>query len=91
MNLQAIGEKILVEKDPYKATSEGGILIPECADRTPRFAPTVLGTVVSVGARCKVLKPGNRVALKIYAGDDFFHNDKTYTFLREKDIVGLAT
>jgi co-chaperonin GroES (HSP10) len=88
--IQAIGEKIVVRKDPAKVLSEGGILIPEILERTPRFSPTVLATVISVGNRCRILKAGMRVALKCVAGDDYHYGDDTFTVLREKDIVGLA-
>ena len=88
--LKPLGENILVEKDPRKPCIEKGILIPESAERSPRHGPTVLGTVVGVGGRVKTLSVGVRVALKDIAGDDYFLNDKTYTLLREKDIVGIA-
>ena len=88
--IQAIGEKIVVRKDPPKPLQEGGILIPEVLERTPRFSPTILATVISVGARCKILKAGMRVALKCVAGDDYIHDNETFTVLREKDIVGMA-
>lgn len=87
---QAIGERIFVEKDAAKPCEEGGILIPECLERTPRFGPSVYATVVSVGGRCKNLRPGMRIVLKDVAGDDYHYDGHTYTHLREKDIVGIA-
>jgi co-chaperonin GroES (HSP10) len=90
MTPRAIGEHIWVIKDPKKETMEGGILIPEGLERTPRYGPTVLGTVVSVGGRVKELRIGQRIALKDIAGDDYHIDDKTYTHLRERDIVGIA-
>ena len=90
MNLKPIGVNIVVKKDPKKPCTEGGILIPEMCERTPRFGPTVLGTVMGVGARCNVLKVGDRVALKDIAGDDILWGGNVFTHLREKDIVGLA-
>ena len=88
--LKAIGEHIWVQKDERKECMEGGILIPESAERSPRHGPTVLGTVVSVGARCKTLTAGQRIALKDIAGNDYHYDGKTFTHLREKDIVGIA-
>ena len=90
MTLKAIGEHIWVEKDPKKDAVEGGILIPESLERTPRYGPTVLATVVSVGGRCKTLTAGQRIALKDIAGDEYHYEGRTYTHLREKDIVGIA-
>jgi len=88
--IQPLGQNILVEKDPQPPLSVGGILIPECAERTPRFAPTILATVLAVGGKVKIVKPGDRVAVKAYAGDEIEWEGKRPTIMREKDIVGLA-
>ena len=90
MIFRTIGVNILVEKDPKKPYSEGGILIPECLERTPRFCPTVFGTVRGIGGKVKVVKVGDRVALMDAAGDDYFWKGKKFTILREKDIWGIA-
>lgn len=87
---RAIGEHIWVEKDPQKPCIEKGILIPESAERSPRHGPSVLATVVSVGARVRDLEVGQRIVLKDVAGDDYFYDDRTFTHLRERDIVGIA-
>lgn len=88
MTPQALGQHIFVEKDAPKETTEKGIIIPRGAERTPVFGPSVFATVVSVGGRCNVLKAGDRICLKNIAGDDIIFNDRTYTRLREKDIIG---
>ena len=88
---QALGQYIFCIKDAPKECMEGGILIPESLERTPRFGPSVLATVVSVGARCTVLKAGDRICLKDIAGDDLIYNDNTYTRLRERDIIGTVS
>lgn len=88
---QALGHFIFIQRDAYKPTEEGGILIPESCDRTPRFSPTVLATVVSCGGECKVLKKGDRIAVKQVAGDDIEYGDSVFTRMREWDIVGMAT
>lgn len=90
MAIKAIGENIIVEKDPRTETMGKGIVIPAASLRTPRFGPTVLATVISVGGRCQTLQPGNRVAVKDVAGDDIFWEGKIFTQMRERDIVGLA-
>ena len=88
---QALGNQIIVIKDPYKPTEVGGILIPEVADRTPRFSPTILATVHSVGKRVVNLKAGMRVALKIHTGDEFYWEGKQFSRMREIDIVGMVS
>lgn len=88
--IQPLGIHIIVRKDPQPPLEVGGILIPECAERTPRFAPTILGTVLAVGGKVKFAKTGDRVALKTYAGDELEYAGEQVTRLREKDLVGLA-
>ena len=89
MMLRAMRDEIVVEKDTYVPTMERGIYIPEKSDRTPRFAPTIQGTVLSAGPKTVLAKPGDRVYLRIYAGDDYYFDDKKVTLLREKDLVGI--
>ena len=89
--IKALGQHIVIEKDPIKETKEKGVIIPATAQRTPRFGPTVLATVVSVGEKAKTLRVGDRVAVKDIAGDDIYYQDRTFTRMREKDIVGVAT
>ena len=86
--IKALGDHIFIEKDPHGPTHEGGILIPESLERTPRFSPTVLATVVSVGAQVDALKPGDRIAVQNHAGDDWFVDGRKLTHLRAKHIVG---
>jgi co-chaperonin GroES (HSP10) len=88
--IRAIGDNIWFVKDAGKPCIEDGILIPERCERTPRFGPSVLATVHSVGSRVVNLKPGMRIVVKDVAGDDYIYDDKTYTRCREKDIVGIA-
>jgi co-chaperonin GroES (HSP10) len=87
MKLKAIGDKIIVERDPPKECAEGGILIPETLERTPRFNPTDMATVVSVGPRCPypAIAVGTRIAIKTAWGDDYFHDDRTLTILSERE------
>lgn len=88
--IQAIGHHVFVQKDPIHHLQVGGILIPSMSERTPRFSPTILGTVVSAGKRCRHVKAGDRVALKNVAGDDWLWNGQYFTHLREKDIIGIC-
>lgn len=88
--IRALGHNVFVQKDAITHLSVGGILIPEQSERTPRFSPTILGTVVSAGIRCHSVKEGDRVALKNVSGDDLFIRGLVLTHLRERDLIGLA-
>ena len=89
--IKACGQYIIVERDPIeRERTEKGVIIPENAQRTPRFGQSGFATVVSVGAQVRDVRPGMRVCLKDVAGDDIIFNDHTYTRLREKDINGIV-
>lgn len=88
MILRPIGEHLVVKKDRQPPLKVGGILIPESAERTPRYAPTIMAIVRAVGGEVKQVKPGDRVALKIYAGDEWYVRAEQITHCRERDIVG---
>lgn len=87
--IRPLGVNIIVQKDPQGPVMEKGILIPVSAERTPRYAPTIRGTVLAVGRRVKVLAAGQRIALKAYCGDEIEYDNQRVTICREKDIVGL--
>ncbi len=91
MKIRALGNHIWVEKQRPTETMEKGIIIPENAERTPRFGPSVIAHVLSVGAKCKELKPGDKIILKDCAGDDYHYDGHTYTHLRERDCIGIAS
>ena len=85
MTPRAIGDKIIVEKPPVtKEVNEGGIIIPESLQRTPRFAGYVVATVVSVGGRVNEFKTGDRILMRSAWGDDYFYDDRTLTVLTER-------
>lgn len=88
--IRPVHDRICIRKEPQAPLMVGGILIPEVCERTPRFAPTIYGEVLGVGARVKHAKVGQRVLLKIYAGDDWYFRGEHLTIIRERDLIGLA-
>lgn len=88
--IKACGQYIIVKRDPVTERTEKGIIIPEVAQRTPRFGPSGFATVVSVGNKVRDVRPGMRVCLKDVAGDDLLWDNETYTRLREKDLNGIV-
>jgi co-chaperonin GroES (HSP10) len=90
MTPRPTGDRILVEKDPYTPTIEGGILIPQNAERTPRYSPTVYGKVVGLGPDVQWVRKGHRIALKAHAGDQWMIGERDLTLLRERDIIGIV-
>lgn len=82
---RAVGDKIIVEKPQEDGPhAEGGIIIPESLQRTPRFGGYVVARVLSVGARVTEFKPGNKILMRAVWGDDYFYDGRTITILTER-------
>ena len=63
MNLQPIGDRIIVRRESSDAKSAGGILIPDAAQKKPQR-----GVILAVGPG-KLNKKGERQPLQLKAGD----------------------
>jgi chaperonin GroES len=63
MNLQPIGDKVIVERLESQQKTKGGIIVPDTAKEKPQE-----GKVIAVG-KGKTLKNGKVAAPEIKAGD----------------------
>jgi chaperonin GroES len=75
MNLQPIGDRIIVRREAASETTSGGILLPDNAKNKPQRG-TVLavgpGRVKKDGSRAPMqLKVGDKVLFTSWAGDEF--------------------
>ena len=63
MNLQPIGDKIIIRRDTAGDKSAGGIILPDTSKNKPQ-----LGTVLAVGPG-KLKKDGTRDPMSVKVGD----------------------
>ncbi|HEX8202576.1 MAG TPA: co-chaperone GroES [Isosphaeraceae bacterium] len=95
MKIQPLGDRVVVEREEAKATTAGGIVLPDTAKDKPQK-----GKVVAVGDG-RVTKDGKRRALQVqvgdsvlftsYAGDEFrIDGDKKVLLMREDDILAVV-
>lgn len=63
MNLQPIGDRIIVRRESSEAKTSGGILLPDTAKKKPQR-----GVVLAVGPG-KLNKKGERQPMQLKAGD----------------------
>jgi chaperonin GroES len=63
MNLKPIGDRIIVRREASDAKSQGGIIIPDAAQKKPQR-----GVVLAVGPG-KMNKDGTRATMQLKAGD----------------------
>lgn len=64
MNLQPIGDRIIVRRELSEDKSTGGILIPDAAKKKPQR-----GTVTAVGPGKLSKKDGSRATMQLKVGD----------------------
>ncbi len=94
MNLQPLGDRVVVEREQASEKTAGGIVLPDTAKDKP-----LKGKVLAVGEG-RVTKDGKRKALQVkvgdtvlftsYAGDEFkLEGDKKVLLMREDDILAV--
>jgi chaperonin GroES len=64
MNLQPIGDRIIVRREESNEKSAGGIIIPDAAKQKPQR-----GVIVAVGPGRQNKKTGERTAMQLKVGD----------------------
>ncbi len=93
IQLQPLGDRVVVEREASEERTAGGIVLPDSAKDKP-----ARGTVISVGdgkllddGRRSVMqvKVGDRVIFSSYAGEVFKVNDQELLLMREDDILAI--
>ncbi|MEM7560701.1 MAG: co-chaperone GroES [Planctomycetota bacterium] len=93
VNLQPLGDRIVVERDQGNEKTEGGIYLPDSAKDKP-----TRGTIVAVGDG-KLLEDGSRSELQVkvgdqvlftsYAGENIEIGDVEYLLMSEGDVLAV--
>jgi len=93
INLQPLGDRVVLEREESESRTAGGIVLPDTAKDKP-----ARGTVVSVGDGRLLdngkrapfqVKAGDRVVFSSYAGDEFKLGERKLLLLREEDILAI--
>lgn len=94
--IELLGDRVLVQPDPEDNVTEGGIIIPDSAQKERPQMGTVISTgpgpydeVRNTDRRMKIM-PGDRVLYGKYAGTDITLDDVEYVITTEKDILGIV-
>ncbi len=92
MNLQPLGDRLIVEPLEEETTTIGGIVLPDTAIEKPQR-----GTVVAAGPGARNSDTGEHVALDVVAGDVVVYSKyggteikiegSDYLILRESDVL----
>ena len=85
-NYKPLGIQVLVEPDPIEETSKGGIIIPEATKVKER--PN-RGTVISVGEKVEIIKPGDRILYGKFAGVEVATEEKNLLIMKQLDVFAI--
>jgi chaperonin GroES len=94
MNLQPLGDRVVVEREEAKDKTAGGIVLPDTAKDKPQRGKVIAvgeGRITKDGSRRPLqVKAGDHVLFTSYAGDEFkLNGDKKVLLMREDDILAV--
>jgi len=94
MNIQPLGDRVLVQRLEAAEIKKGGIIIPESAQEKPMEAKVIaLGTgkVLEDGTKVEFeVKKGDRILIGKYSGTDIKLDDEEYLILSQDDILAIV-
>lgn len=93
MNIQPLGDKVVIKNAPAEETTPTGILLPADAKEKPATAEVMAvgpGSLVD-GKRVEMtVKVGDTVLFRKYAGTEFKYEGEEYLVLAESDILAIV-
>lgn len=91
VNIQPLGDRVLVKTVDVEEEVKGGIIIPDSAKEKPTTAEVLaLGNGKKDGETYEFsVKVGDKVIISKYGGTQVKLDDVEYTILREDDILGI--
>ncbi|CAA7600736.1 Chaperonin 10 Kd subunit [Acididesulfobacillus acetoxydans] len=93
MNIQPLGDRVVIKALPLEEKTKSGIIMPDTAKEKPQE-----GEVVAVGPgkmekgeRIALdVKVGDRVIYSKYAGTEVKYDGDEYLILKESDILAIV-
>jgi chaperonin GroES len=95
MQIQPLGDRVLVKPVQEKEQKKGGIIIPDSAKEKPQQ-----GEVIAIGTGKRDdegklipfnVKKGDKVLMPKYGGTEVKIDDVEYQIVREDDILGIIS
>ena len=93
MNVNPLYDRVLIKREEPGEEKKGGIIIPDTAKEKP-----LEGKVIAVGSGkadengkriALEVKPGDRVLIGKYAGNEIKIDDEEHVIVREDEILGV--
>ncbi len=94
MNLQPLGDRVIIRRDESEEVTAGGLYLPDSAKNKPARGVVVSvgdGRLLDDGSRSKfTVQEGDHVIFLSYAGEDFKFGDCEFLIMRESDILAIV-
>lgn len=90
MNLQPVGDRILVRPLSEKEVTASGLVLPDTVDREKKAEGEVVALSESDDVKKLNLKVGDKVLFGKYAGEDVEYNDEDLKFLKHDEILAVV-
>lgn len=92
MKIKPLFDRIVIQQLEAKQQTKGGIFLPSSSQEKPQMARVVWtgeGGFLD-GKEIKIyVKEGDIIFYSKYAGMEYQFNDKTYTIIRQGDILAI--
>lgn len=93
LNIQPLGDRVIVQRAEAEEKTAGGILLPETAKDKPKEGKILAvgeGKVNDKGERQKMtLKVGDRVLFTSYAGTEVKYQGEEFLIMSENDVLAV--
>jgi len=93
LNIQPLGDRVILQRAEAEEKTAGGILLPETAKDKPKEGRIIAvgdGRVNDKGERVKMsVKAGDRVLFSSYAGTEVKYQGEEYLIMSETDILAV--
>jgi chaperonin GroES len=94
MNIQPLGDRIVVEVLDAKDKTKGGIVLPDTAKEKPQEAKVIAigrGRISEEGRMVPLeVKAGDKILFGKYTGTEITVEDKEYLILKEEDVLAIV-
>lgn len=91
VNVEPLGDRVVIKPMPKEEISKGGIVLPDTAKEKPQEGEIIAigpGKLAEDGTRIAMeVKKGDKVIYSKYAGTEFKLDEEELVIMRESDIL----
>ncbi len=93
VNLQPLGDRLVVQRDESEETTAGGIVLPDSAKDKPARGIVLSvgdGRMLKDGSRAEMqVKEGDRILFTSYGPEELKVGDQELLLMREEDVLAV--